>query len=186
MENMKSQTGGTRSRYPRFDIFFVIQNTFSMLICKICHHMHLGCAWPVGALPLLWTCRPAGQPWIPWHWFCSHSAVILILFSLCDEAQAVLRSAGLRLCWSYAKEVGNILPHPLHFIPIPRLSWRHFGPKHSNLPLQDVARISRSCAMHISINTKGSSHRICQYRVQYGSNRFISVKMNRNHAKSNS
>ena len=30
MENMKSQTGGTRSGYPRFDIFFVILNTFSM------------------------------------------------------------------------------------------------------------------------------------------------------------
>ena len=30
MENMKSQTGGTRSGYPRFDIFFVIQNMFSM------------------------------------------------------------------------------------------------------------------------------------------------------------
>ena len=30
MENMKSQTGGTRSGYPRFDIFFVIPDTFSM------------------------------------------------------------------------------------------------------------------------------------------------------------
>ncbi len=27
---MKSQNGGTRSGYPRFDIFFVIQNMFSM------------------------------------------------------------------------------------------------------------------------------------------------------------
>ena len=116
--------------------------------------------------------------------FALGTAVTLILFSSCKEPRAVLRSAGLRLCWSKAKEVENNLPQPLHSVPIPRLSRRNLGPTYSVLPLPD-ARMGRSSSMQISVNTKVSNHRICQFRALFVSDRFIPFQLNWNHSKLN-
>ncbi len=83
MENMKSQTGGTCNGYPRFDIFSVCK------ICQICSVCQI-CA---PRLRLAGRCSTVAVDMLA-----RGTAVILILFSLCDEAQAVFRSAGLRLC----------------------------------------------------------------------------------------
>ncbi len=56
--------GGTRSRYPPFDIFFGdtehVQHVKYVIICT---------ALPVSALPQLWTCSPEAQQW---YWFYFH------------------------------------------------------------------------------------------------------------------
>ena len=86
MEYMKFQIGGTRRGYPRFDIFSVCK---IWLLCQICSVCQI-CAPRV---------RLAGRrSTVAVDMLARGTAVILILFSLCDEAQAVFRSAGLRLC----------------------------------------------------------------------------------------
>jgi hypothetical protein len=46
----------------------------------------------------------------------------LNLFSSGNAQDAVPRNTRLRLCWSYANKVPNILPQPWHFVPMAHLS----------------------------------------------------------------
>ena len=86
MQNMKSQTRGTRSGSARFEKIFV---------CQICFRM--------SNMSNMSTCSPrvrfAGRrSTVAVDMFARGTAVTLILFSSCKERQAVLRSAGLCLC----------------------------------------------------------------------------------------
>ncbi len=56
----------------------------------------------------------------------------------------------------------NIIPHPLHSVPIPRVSKRTLGPIGLLLPLPD-ARMGRSSSMQISDRTKVSIHPILSH-----------------------
>ena len=84
MENMTSQTGGTRSGYPRFDIFFVVQNMFSM--------SNMSLYAPPRLSALYSSCVHVGP---------RHSrgidSILIVRRSTINVADS-LRSAGLRLC----------------------------------------------------------------------------------------
>jgi hypothetical protein len=50
------------------------------------------------------------------------AAETLNLFSSGNAQHAVPRNTRLRLCWSYANNVPNILPQPWHSVPMARPS----------------------------------------------------------------
>ncbi len=50
------------------------------------------------------------------------AAETLNLFSSCDAQHAVPRNTRLRLCWSYANNMPNILPQHWHSVPMDRLA----------------------------------------------------------------
>ena len=131
--------------------FSYVKYVFVCQICQICQHVHLD------------SVRFAGRrSTAAVDMFARDTAVTLILFSSCKEKQAVLRTAGLRLCWSKAKVEENNLRQPLHSVPIPRLSKRHLGPTYSVLPLPD-ARMGRNSFKQTAVSINVSIHRICQY-----------------------
>jgi len=84
MENMKSQTGGTRSGYPRLDIFFVIQNMFSM--------SNMSLYAPPRRSALFRSCGHVR----PWH-SRGIDSILIVRRSTINVADS-MRSAGLRLC----------------------------------------------------------------------------------------
>ncbi len=70
---------------------------------KYVQYVHLGCAWPVGAQPLQWTCWPAAQPW---YWFCSHCAT---KHKLCSGVPDCVCADHMRRMWETSSDILCIL-----------------------------------------------------------------------------
>ena len=83
---------------PGFRFFQYIKYVKYVKYVQYVKYVHLGCAWPVGAQPLLWTCWPAAQPW---YWFCSHCAT---KHKLCSGVRDCVCADHVRRMWETSSD----------------------------------------------------------------------------------